>query len=90
MQFISLFGLKYNEEGKSPQHFVAPPIVDTPAVTVNICMGEVREQGVLPVARIRVKQMAHEKKAVKLKNITLPLPTVLFCNFPLMFQVFYS
>ena len=30
----------------------APPIVDTPAVTVNICMGEVREQGVLPVAII--------------------------------------
>lgn len=47
------------QEGrKESPAFGAPPIAYTPAVTVNICMGEVGEQGVLPVATIILKHMA--------------------------------
>lgn len=39
---------------QSPASGVLPMIVTTPAVTVNICMSTMREQGVLPVARIEL------------------------------------
>lgn len=55
--FISLFGLKYNMEGRSPQRFGAPPISGTEALTVNICMDKVGKEGVISFAAVTPRHL---------------------------------
>lgn len=71
---------------KESPAFAAPPIVDTPAVTVNICMGEAREQGVLPVARMKkLKHMSGlwEKSVCDSETS----PAVFLCRFSFVVQM---